>query len=173
MTNIINDVKFRLAEEEDLNDINILFKEVVDDMGNNKKLDMWNDFYLFCEFEKDINNKEMYVILNDSKIIGSFCLSDYDDPENQLINWTLNKRFVYLNRLAILPSEQGKGYAKAAMKYINDYAVENKYEVLRLTVYEKNKDAIILYEKDGFVKIENCELEIYGKIFLGFEKQTI
>lgn len=166
-------LNIRLATLNDLNDINLLFRKVVEDLHNIKKINMWNTEYPFCEFEKDIKNQCMYLIENENKIIGSFTLTQYDDPEYHAINWASNnKKWFYLNRLVILPSEQGKGYAKIAMKFIDEYAVQNNYEVVRLTVHKDNKYAIGLYEKFGFVKIENSYWVIGDKVFIGFEKEV-
>jgi ribosomal protein S18 acetylase RimI-like enzyme len=72
----------------------------------------------------------------------------------------------------IHPNEQGKGYAKKAMQFIDDYAIKNNYEVIRLTVHNDNKYAIGLYEKFGFIKIENSYWIIGDKVFIGFEKKV-
>lgn len=166
-------LNIRLATLNDLDDINILFGEVVKDLDTIKKINMWNAVYPFCEFEKDIKNQGMQLIVKENKIIGSFNLTEYDDPENHEINWAANSaKGLYINRLVILPSEQGKGYAKFAMKYIGEYALENKYEVVRLTVYKDNQYAIGLYETFGFVKIENSHLVIDEKVFIGYEKMV-
>jgi GNAT superfamily N-acetyltransferase len=171
--NISNLLNIRLATLDDLNNINLLFEKVIKDMDNIKKMNMWNSIYPFCEFKKDIKKQNMYLIENENKIIGSFTLIEYDDLENYVINWTSNnKKWFYITRLVILPSEQGKGYAKIAMKFINKYAIENNYEIIRLTVYKNNKYAIGLYEKFGFVKIKNSHLVIKDKIFIGFEKEV-
>lgn len=173
LKNTCSSLNIRLATPKDLNGINVLFRKVIDDLENNKKLNMWNSVYPFCEFEKDIKNKGMYIIESKNKIVGSFTIDDYDDPECHVINWeSNNKKWFYLSRLVILPSEQGKGYAKIAMKFIDDFAIENNYEVIRLTVYEDNKSAIGLYEKLDFVRIENSHMVIQGKIFIGFEKRV-
>jgi len=161
----------RIATMDDLDNINILFRNAITDLHNVKKINVWNNVYPFCEFEYDIDNKEMYVIENDNKIIGSFTITKYDDPEYHVINWTSNnKKWFYINRLVILPTEQGKGFAKMAMNYINNYAVDNNYEVIRLTVNKDNIYAITLYEKFGFKKIANSQYSIKDKILWGFEK---
>ncbi len=162
----------RLANKGDIVSLNILFKEVIRDLKEVKKIDMlWGDIYPFCEFNNDIENEEMYIIEDNNRIIGSFVLSDYDDPDYHKIKWNKErKRFFYLNRLAILPKEQGKGYAKTTMKFIENYAVENNYNVIRLTVYENNLNAIKLYEKNGFKRIEEGNWVLEDKIFIGFEK---
>ena len=165
-------MNIRLAKKSDVDSLNFLFKEVIRDLKEVKKIDMlWGDIYPFCEFNNNIENEEMYIIEDNNRIIGSFVLSDYDDPDYHKIKWNKErKRFFYLNRLAILPKEQGRGYAKATMKFIQNYAVEKKYDVIRLTVYENNLNAIKLYEKNGFKRVKEGNWSIEDKIFIGFEK---
>lgn len=165
-------MNIRVANKNDLEELKILYKSVIDDMEKVKKINIWDDVYPFCEFEKDIMSKEMFVIEGNGKIIGSFALSEFDDPEYHAIEWkSNNKKWFYINRLAILPSEQGKGYAKQAMEFINKYAIDNNYDFIRLTVHTDNKYAIGLYEKFGFVKIKNGSWSLDDKIFVGFEKE--
>lgn len=166
-------INIRLASTEDLPKINQLYKEVVYDINNVKKINMlWNDEYPFYILKNDINNKEMYVIEIDDKIIGTFSLSTFDNPEYHVINWTSdNKKWFYLNRLVVLPSEQRKGYAKYAMNYIAKYAKENGFETIRLTVHKDNIYAIKLYEKFGFSKIKDSNWILDNEMFYGFEKE--
>lgn len=165
-------MNIRLANNNDLEKINKLYKLVIDDLNNIKKIDMlWNEVYPFCEFGYDISNNQMYIIENQNKVIGAFALSTYDDPDYHNIEWTSNKKWMYLNRLAILPSEQGKGFAKNAIKFVQDYAINNKYDTIRLTVYKDNKYAIGLYEKYGFIKVEKGYCQLEDKIYVGYEKK--
>lgn len=168
-------INIRLANMIDLPKINQLYKEVVYDINNVKRINMlWNDEYPFCILKNDINNKEMYVIEIDDKIIGTFSLSTFDNPEYHVINWTSdNKKWFYLNRLVVLPSEQRKGYAKYAMNYIEKYAKENDFETIRLTVHKDNIYAIKLYEKFGFSKIKDSNWILDNEMFYGFEKDII
>lgn len=168
-------INIRLANMIDLPKINQLYKEVVYDINNVKRINMlWNDEYPFCILKNDINNKEMYVIEIDDKIIGTFSLSTFDNPEYHVINWTSdNKKWFYLNRLVVLPSEQRKGYAKHAMNYIEKYAKESDFEIIRLTVHKDNIYAIKLYEKFGFSKIKDSNWILDNEMFYGFEKEII
>ena len=165
-------MEIRLAKKSDLGGINKLFTEVIRDLKVNKKIDMlWGEVYPFCEFDTDILNKNMYILEKDNQIIGSFSLSDYDDPNYRNIKWTSeNKKFFFLNRLVTLPSEQGKGYAKKMMQFIEEYAKSNKFDVIRLTVYYENVFAIRLYEKLGFKKVNEGNWKLEDKIFIGYEK---
>ena len=162
-------MNIRLANKSDLEQLNVLFKEVIIDMKK-KKINMWNDVYPFCEFEYDISKKRMYVIEHNDEIIGSFVLCDADDSDYNLINWKYNEKWISLSRFAIIPEQQGNGYAKEAIKYIEKEVIKQNYKVIRLTVYEKNKYAIGLYEKLGFDRVESGEYCINDKKFIGYEK---
>ncbi len=163
-------MNIRLARLKDIMTINQLYKKVIEDMQL-KKINIWNDIYPFCEFENDINNNRMYVVEKEDKIIGSFVLDDFEDEDFKYIKWKLNnKSSICLNRLAILPSEQGKGYAKLCMNFIEEFAKDNGYEVIKLTVYEKNVAAICLYLKLGYKKVEDGSYMIDDNIYIGYEK---
>ncbi len=166
-------MNIRLARIDDLDRINELYKRIIEDIHNNKKINMWNDIYPFCEFEKNIKDKDMYVLEDGKKIIGSFALTDFDYPEYHVINWKYkNKKFFYINRLVIDVDCQGKGYSKNAMDYIENYAIENNYEVVRLMLHIDNKIAMSLYEKYGFEKIEDSSWIIDDKRLIGYEKEV-
>ena len=86
--------------------------------------------------------------------------AEHPDPQNQCgFCW-----------FAIIPEQQGNGYAKEAIKYIEKEVIKQNYKVIRLTVYEKNKYAIGLYEKLGFDRVESGEYCINDKKFIGYEK---
>lgn len=163
-------MNIRLARVEDIESLNQLFKDVICDMKNKNNY-MWNDVYPFCEFENDISNNRMYLIEDESVIIGSFVLNDLEDSDFECIDWNLKSiNWISINRLAILPQKQGKGYAKKAMAFIENIAKEKGYDVIRLTVYENNKNAIRLYEKFGFKKVQKGSYSINNMIFIGYEK---
>lgn len=165
-------MNIRLAERRDLSNINELFREVVDDLKNIKKIDMlWGDEYPFNQFENDIEQKEMYVLEDDGKIIGSFALSDTNSAEEEISAWrNTNIKVIYINRFAVSPKMQRLGYAKSSMEFIEKYAKENNYDEIRLVVYQDNNHAINLYEKYGFTKIENEYISCDDKKFVAYEK---
>jgi len=166
-------MEIKLAKKNDIEELNVLFKDVIKDLKEVKKIDMlWGDVYPFCEFETDIANNEMYIIKKDNKLIGSFVLSNFDDPDYKEIDWDTNlKKFIYLKILINSTKEQGKGYAKKVMTYIDEYAQNNNLDSIRLTVYEKNINAIRLYEKNGFKRIQKGNWQLEDRIFIGFEKK--
>ena len=56
-----------------------------------------------------------------------------------------------LKRIYIYKKFQGNGIAQVLMNLVLSYALENKYEVIYLGVWEHNKRAQRFYEKYGFV----------------------
>lgn len=140
-------------------------------METTKKLSVWNDIYPFCQFENDIAGRNAYILEQDGRIIGSFVLDNNDDPDYCNIKWTsLNKNFLYLSRLAILPTERGKDYVRTAVNFACGFAHDNGYDVIRLTVHTANKYAIWLYEGLGFEKVMEGFWQFDDKIFIGYEK---
>lgn len=163
-------MNIRLANKEDLKKVEKLYKDVVEDLLNVKHIEtLWDNVYPFCHLEDDILNSCMYVLTVNCKIIGAFVLEAKDDPDYEVLRWTCNENFFYISRLAILPSEQGKGYAKSILNFIDEYAKNKKYDAIRLTVSGYNNPAISLYEKLGFKKVDGS-LEWKNVIFLGYEK---
>lgn len=163
-------MNIRLANKEDINSINKLFKEVINDMEM-KKVNMWNNIYPFSKFEDDISSNSMYVMEDENEIVGSFVLNDFENPKFIYIKWKVNnEKWISINRLAVSPIKQGKGYAKEAMRFIEIYAKEKSFKAIRLTVYEKNESAIRLYERSGFKKVEEGSYIINDKNFIGYEK---
>jgi Acetyltransferases len=162
----------RLAALEDLQSINNLYQKVIKDLHNVKKVDIWNEFYPFCEFESDIKNKDMYLLEINNEIVGSFAIIKVDNPDCHNIAWKYpNDKFIYLERVAINPDFQGKGYSKTIMDYVINYGINNNYEVIRLTVHKDNKNAALLYKKYDFIKVEDNFYTIEDKIFYCYERR--
>lgn len=164
-------IKIRLATLNDIDNINLLYNNVIKDLDR-KGIDMlWGDVYPFCEVGNDINNESMYIVEFEETIIGSFVLSDFDDPDYHNIEWKINREFIYLNRLVVDPLFQGKGIAMNILGLIADQMKNSRYKVIRLTVYEGNYPAIKLYEKFGFKKINVGFWQLEDKKFIGYEKE--
>lgn len=60
-------------------------------------------------------------------------------------------RYLWVAEFAIAPGEQGKGFGKQALGFIEKFAKENGFDVLYLAANIKEK-AFKIYEKMGFKK---------------------
>ena len=79
-----------------------------------KKILQWNEFYPNkTAFVNDVNREEFYVLEINNTILGCITISTFMDEEYIPISWlTPNKNNIYIHRLAVHPTLQGKGYAQ-------------------------------------------------------------
>lgn len=120
----------------------------------------WNQHYPSASvFEKDIERDELFVLEINEKIIGAIVLTTLIDDEYLPIKWkTENANNIYIHRLAVHPTEQGKGYAQQLMNFAEEYAKENGFVSVRLDTFSQNKRNQKFYETRGYQRL--------GDIFL-------
>lgn len=116
----------------------------------------WNELYPSKKvLLQDIELQQIWKLLVDNQIIGLIVLTEIEDVEYKNVKWlTPNYKNLYIHRLAIEPEFQGKGYAKKLMDFAENYAVENKYNSIRLDTFSKNKKNQQLYKNRNFVQLE-------------------
>lgn len=163
-------MKITKANIKDYSIVKSLYNKVLNDPDNNIIRVFWNVYYPFCELESDIKNNEMFLIEKDNNLVGCFALNTLDDPDYKIVNWTKNKKFLYVNRLAIAPEFQRQGYSKKALEFVFDFAKKNKFEILRVIIFKDNIQSINLFTKHGFKKLENTSYVYKDRIFYAFEK---
>ncbi|QCX02034.1 GNAT family N-acetyltransferase [Aggregatimonas sangjinii] len=144
----------RSAKISEIPDILILTKACADDMIT-KGIYQWNAHYPnAAAFEKDIARDELYVLIVDGKLGGTIVISTFMDTEYEPIQWTpTNRKSVYVHRLAIHPSLQGKGHARLLMDFAEDHARKNGYGSIRLDTFSQNKRNQKFYETRGYQRL--------------------
>lgn len=133
----------------------------------------WNDYYPSKEIlTKDIELQQIWKLEIDKKIIGIIVLTEIEDKEYNNVKWlTKNTNNLYIHRLAIAPSYQGKGYAQKLMNFAENYAVENKFASIRLDTFSQNKRNQQFYEKRNYTKLESIYFPNQSKFpFYCYEK---
>jgi ribosomal protein S18 acetylase RimI-like enzyme len=122
-----------------------------------KKIFQWSDAYPSVEiFRNDIEKKELYVLVIKGTIVGTIVLTPSIDPEYLPVKWlTPNNNNLYIHRLAVHPSEQGKGHARKLMDFAEDYAIRKEYDSIRLDTFSKNPRNQKFYEIRGYHRLGN------------------
>jgi len=122
-----------------------------------KGIYQWNEHYPNADaFEKDIERQELYVLLIDEKIRGTLVISTLMDEEYKSVSWaTENGNSVYIHRLAVHPSFQGKGHAQELMNFAENYARQKAFASLRLDTFSQNKRNQQFYETRGYQKLSD------------------
>lgn len=102
------------------------------------------DAATFLPIFEDLQNKKvLYVYEDGEKSIGMCKLV----PQQHR-----NAHIIYLGGVGILANEAGKGHGLNMLQEVKEYARNNGFLRIELSVATINERAIHLYEKAGFVK---------------------
>lgn len=107
-------------------------------------------------FIADIEREELFVLVQEQKLLGCIVISTLMDDEYKPIPWlTPNTTNIYVHRLCIHPESQGKGYAQKLMDFAESNARKKGCSSIRLDTFSKNKRNQKFYECRGYQKLEN------------------
>lgn len=71
---------------------------------------------------------------------------------------------LHVAKLAVLPSEGGKGYGSVCLKWMEEYARANGCKTVELEVYDQSRHAIAFYEHCGYTVCGSAETLKYREI---------
>ena len=98
----------------------------------------------------------MYVEEADGRIVAAAKIDQQQVPEYAGADWTHDApedRVLVLHALTVPPSESGRGYGSAFVRYYEDCARERGCPYLRMDTNERNANARALYQKLGYAEI--------------------
>ncbi len=146
----------RQAKILEIPDILALTKACTEEMIRNG-IYQWNKEYPSKkQFEKDIDRKELYVLEECDGIIGVIVLTPIMDKEYATVSWlTPDHKNLYIHRLAVLPSYQGKGNAQKLMDFAEEFARANEFLSIRLDTFSKNKRNQDFYLQRGYRQLDS------------------
>lgn len=144
----------RKAEEIDIKPIMVITKACARAMIV-QGISQWNEHYPnVAAFENDIRRNELYVLDINKEVAGCIVISTYMDEEYIPIKWlTKNENNIYIHRLAVHPKHQRLGYAQQLMGFAEHYAIENRYNSIRLDTFSQNKRNQKFYELRDYKKL--------------------
>ena len=122
-----------------------------------KDIFQWNEHYPSREkLEQDIENEELYVLVEKREILGIIILTPQVDEEYIPVSWlTPNDSNLYVHRLAVHPVVWGQGKGQELMDFAEDFAKKEGYQSIRLDTFSQNKRNQAFYESRGYVRLEN------------------
>ena len=149
-------IKIELAEINDINDIMKMIHDCANDLIG-KNIFQWNEKYPSRDiFLSDIEKKNLFILKNNSGIIGCIALSSEKDIEYNDVKWlTKDDKNLYLHRLAVDPKFQKKGIGKLLMDFAEDYARNNKFISVRLDTFSKNERNNRFYKSRKYTKLDD------------------
>jgi len=149
-------IKIELAEINDINDIMKMIHDCANDLID-KNIFQWNEKYPSRDiFLSDIEKKNLFILKNNSGIIGCIALSHEKDIEYTDVKWlTKDDKNLYLHRLAVDPKFQKKGIGKLLMDFAEDFARDNKFKSVRLDTFSKNERNNRFYRSRKYTKLDD------------------
>ena len=120
-----------------------------------EKIDYMLEFmYSSDSLEKQMNNGSQFIFVYEG-----------EEPVGFAAYFEKHPSIIKLDKIYILPSQQGKGTGKFVIDYILDEIKQKGATALQLQVHRQNK-ARNFYEKLGFVIIEEKDFDIGNGFFM-------
>lgn len=163
----------QLAKIEQLSKIELLYRACGQDMLQ-KGFDNWGDSYPPLEvIQRDIESGHLFCLMEHNQLLGLIALDNIQPIQYQTVTWKhTSTSILYIHRLAVAVTQQGKGYAKQLMGFAETHAQELNCGSIRLDAYSINTTLIKFYEQLGYLRTkEAIYLDDYLKYpFICFEK---
>ncbi len=120
-----------------------------------KGINQWTENYPSrMAFETDVSHNELFVLVNNSIIIGCIVVSERIDEVYKPVKWlTPTTKHKYIHRLAIHPTHQRKGHAHQLMNFAEDLAKKHQCTSIRLDTFSRNKGNQKFYESRGYHRL--------------------
>lgn len=139
-------MKIKLAKKTDLDKLLEIYREAREFMKNSGNKTQWGDNKPSKEtLERDIENKNLYIVVDFDEIVGAFALIYGEDKTYLEIDgkWLNDEPYATLHRVA------SSGKARGIMSEIIKFS-EEKYENLRIDTHKNNHKMLDKIRENGF-----------------------
>lgn len=149
-------MNYKLATEEDLDEICLLVKAAIAEMERNE-IPQWDEIYPSREdFLNDINAGSLFVgevsDNGEKRIAVIYALNKECDEEYKNGDWKYDGDFRVVHRLCVHPDFQRRGIARDTLIHIEKQAADLGAKSIRLDVFSLNPFSLRLYEHAGYSK---------------------
>lgn len=157
-------MEFRLATAQDLPQLQSVYGAIIEHMNRNQ-IQIWDEVYPCAFFEADIQNNQLYVLMENTEMVSACVLCDTHTGENA-VRWNVNHgNAFYLDRFGVNVKYQRKGIGSIMLTKMCGVAKSKGAVCVRLFVVDCNKPARSLYEKNGFVRADGAYDEVIDDDF--------
>ena len=158
------ELRVRRAEPSDLPAVKEMYTALVARMDR-EGWSVWDETYPRDFVEKDIEQGQLYLLLEGDRLAGAFALPAHDNGEGDVPWEDPSAPARYLYRFGIAGEDGGRGLGRLALERIGELARGLGAGYLRLYVAHENEPAIALYRKAGFSQLPGTfgEMVLDGK----------
>lgn len=145
----------RVATADDIFEIENIYNEILNYEEQTVSYTNWQKgLYPTVDYAKRaIDDSTMFIGEDEKGIYGCVILNSIQPKEYDNISWVITanpNEIMVIHTLCVRPSASGHGKSKIIMEFIDKYAKERGYKVIRLDTYEGNTPAAALYPKIGY-----------------------
>lgn len=159
------------ADKENLIEIMFLLRQCANDLIS-KGFSHWNSAYpSHLTVSEDLKNGSLYLLKQNGGTIGIITLNDIQDPSYKQLRWKSDNHALIVNRLAVIPLFQNRGFAKTLMAFAEEFAKKEGYKSIRLDTFAGNENTVRFFEKCGFTRVGEVSLSKDLNIYACFEKE--
>ncbi len=170
------DIEIRQANLVDITGLMDLVKACIANMQS-QGIDQWDDVYPDRGIiQRDVDGGAVFIACVAGVIAGMATLNEHQDPEYTDVPWRFLGRPAVIHRLMVAPAAEGKGIARALMRFLEARGEGLGYNCVRLDVFVQNPRAVRFYElssyhRAGQVRFRKGNFFCYEKI-LGLSSRT-
>lgn len=133
-------MEIRLAKEGQLLEVLYIIRECAQQLKD-KGVKHWHNSHLdYEEISYDIKNNFVYILFEKCVAVGTITIK----PD------TNAKEVCHIDRLAIFPHFQGRGFAKAMIDFIEAEARNKTFTIIRGIIPVEDESLCKLLEEKGF-----------------------
>ncbi|MGF6906379.1 GNAT family N-acetyltransferase [Fusobacterium sp. PH5-44] len=163
MITILKKYNVSLGTSEDLDELTNLYDDLYDYFQSTTNYSGWiKGIYPIRETaEAGINDGTLFLMRENSQIVGSIILNNIPEDAYSQVKWQLNldyNKILVIRTFVIHPQFLRNGFGKKLLEFAEELAIYNKIKSIRLDVAENNFPAISLYEKIGYKYIGTVDL---------------
>jgi GNAT superfamily N-acetyltransferase len=142
------EISIGLATSEDVDALLALASICIDHMRSHG-IEQWDEVYPDPKtIEEDVRSGTTFVASKTGEIVGALVLDDHQEPEYAEVPWQFTAGpAAVVHRLMIRPAFEGRGLARALMKFAEGRAWTLGYRAVRLDAFTENPKALGLYER--------------------------
>ena len=146
-------VEYRLAAEDDLDDILLIVRQARNYLRKNR-VDQWQGDYPNAEaFRIDISRGDCYVVTYGGKTAAFFSLSSHPEKTYDSLTdgkWRTDGPYCVLHRSAVAAEFRGSGLADMIFRFADEITLARGRNVIRVDTHRKNKAMQELLKRCGY-----------------------
>ncbi len=104
------------------------------------------------DYSRRVNEQTLWVLTNDRHIVGIVVALPKEDH-------------LYLENIAINPAQQGQGFGRSLMRFVEAEARRLGLRELRLFTHRTMHENIALYSRTGWVETGRYQQDGYDRVF--------